>query len=98
MASLLTKADVERIARLAHLELNDDEQALFARQLARILEYAERLENVDTTGVAVTWYPGAENEPLRPDVPHPSLATGDALANAPAPGPRGLFRVPKVIG
>ena len=98
MASPLTKADVKRIARLAHLELNDDEQALFAQQLARILEYAERLKNVDTTGVAVTWYPGAESEPLRPDVPHHSLATDDALANAPAAGPRDLFRVPKVIG
>ena len=98
MAPLLTTSDVKRIARLAHLELNDEEQALFTQQLAQILEYAERLQHVDTTGVAATWHPGAENEPLRPDTPRPSLTTDDALANAPAPGPRGLFRVPKVIG
>ncbi len=98
MASPLTKADVKRIARLAHLELNDDEQALFTQQLAQILKYVERLQDVDTTDVAATWHPGVEVGPLRPDTPRPSLATDDALANAPAPGPRGLFRVPKVIG
>jgi aspartyl-tRNA(Asn)/glutamyl-tRNA(Gln) amidotransferase subunit C len=98
MASPLTKSDVVRIARLAHLELTDDEQALFTQQLAQILTYAERLQEVDTTGVAATWHPGAEVGPLRPDTPRPSLPTDDALANAPASGPRGLFRVPKVIG
>jgi aspartyl-tRNA(Asn)/glutamyl-tRNA(Gln) amidotransferase subunit C len=98
MTSPLTKVDVKRIARLAHLELNDDEQALFTQQLTQILEYAKRLQAVDTTNVETTWHPGAKVEPLRPDTRHSSLTTDDALANAPAPGPRGLFRVPKVIG
>ena len=98
MSSPLTRSDVERIARLAHLELSADEQELFTRQLAQILEYAERLQDVDTTNVSATWDPGKGFGPLRPDTPGPSLPTDDALANAPAPGPRGLFRVPKVIG
>ena len=98
MSSPLTKSDVQRIARLAHLDLTDEEQALFTHQLAQILEYAERLQEVDTTDVSATWHPGRSVGPLRPDTPRPSLVNDDALANAPAPGPSGLFRVPKVIG
>jgi len=98
MSSPLTKSDVERIARLAHLELSADERELFTQQLAQILEYAERLQDVDTTNVPALSHAGADVGPSRPDTPRPSLTTDEALANAPAPGPRGLFRVPKVIG
>ena len=98
MSSPLTKSDVKRVARLAHLDLTDEEQTLFSEQLAQILEYAERLQEVDTTNVSATWHPGTEVGPLRPDTARPSLGNDEALANAPAPGPRGLFRVPKVIG
>ena len=52
--SSLTIADVERIAALAHLELTDEEKQLFTRQLADILDYAEQLQAVDTTGVPAT--------------------------------------------
>ena len=52
--STLTVADVERIAALAHLELTDDEKQLFTRQLADILNYAEQLQAIDTTGVPAT--------------------------------------------
>ena len=98
MPSHLTKADVERIARLAHLELTADEKEIFTRQLARILEYAERLQEVDTAHVPATWHPVADVSPLRSDTPRSSLETDAALANAPETGPRGLFQVPKVIG
>ncbi len=47
-----TPDDVERIAELARLALTDDERALFARQLADILAYAEQMQQVDTSGVA----------------------------------------------
>ena len=98
MPSKLTRSDVERIARLAHLELTAEETELFTKQLAHILEYAERLQEVDTADVAAAWHPGDDTAPPRADTPRPSLSTDDALANAPAPGPQGLFRVPKVIG
>ena len=97
MSTRLTRADVARIAALAHLDLTEDEAELFTRQLAQILEYAERLRDVDTDAVTTTWQPAAAASPLRPDVVRPSLTRTDALANAPdAPGD-GLFRVPKVI-
>ena len=99
--SSLTIADVERIAALAHLELTDEEKQLFTRQLADILDYAEQLQAVDTTGVPATAHVSAAGtaEVDRPDEPRPSVPTADALANAPDAAPdAGLFRVPRVIG
>jgi aspartyl-tRNA(Asn)/glutamyl-tRNA(Gln) amidotransferase subunit C len=96
--SSLTIADVERIAALAHLELTDEEKQLFTRQLADILNYAEQLQAIDTTGVPATAHVSATGVE-RPDEPRPSLTTGDALANAPDGAlDAGLFRVPRVIG
>ena len=97
--STLTVADVERIAALAHLELTDDEKQLFTKQLADILNYAEQLQALDTTGVPATAHVHTTLGVERADEPRPSLATGDALANAPDGAPdAGLFRVPRVIG
>jgi len=99
MAPALTIADVERIAALAHLELTADEQALFTRQLADILSYAQQLDAIDTSGVAATAHVHAEQQVERPDDQRASLSTADALANAPdAATDAGLFRVPRVIG
>ena len=97
MSPRLTRSDVERIAALAHLALTEDEKELFTGQLAQILEYAERLQNVDTSAITDTWHPGT-SAGLRPDMLRPSLEREDALANAPDTSPEGLFRVPKVIG
>lgn len=97
--SSLTIADVERIAALAHLELTDDEKLLFTRQLADILDYAEQLQAVDTSGVPATAHVNTALGVERADEPRPSLPVADALANAPdAARDAGLFRVPRVIG
>ena len=101
--STLTVADVERIAALAHLELTDEEKQLFTRQLADILNYAEQLQTIDTTGVPATAHVNVAGSASagveRPDEPRPSLSIEDALANAPDAAPdAGLFRVPRVIG
>ena len=94
----LTIADVERIAALAHLDLTDEEKQLFTKQLADVLDYAQQLQAVDTTGVAATSHVSVQ-QAERPDEPRPSLPTEDALANAPDPAREaGLFRVPRVIG
>ena len=99
MSARLTRTDVERIAALAHLELTDDEVELFTRQLADILQYADRLQAVDTASVSTTWHAVPFSSALREDVVRDSLSSADALANAPdpAPGTLALFRVPKVI-
>ena len=51
MAETLTRADVERIAALARLELTADEVTLFAGQLTAILAYADQVQQVDTSGL-----------------------------------------------
>lgn len=98
VAHTLTLADVERIAALAHLELTAQETALFARQLADILAYAEQVQAIDTSGVAATAHV-LTGQHERSDEPRASLTVADALSNAPDGEPdAGLFRVPRVIG
>jgi len=98
VATSLTIDDVERIARLANLELTSEEKHLFTRQLADILAYAEQVQAVDTTGVPATAHVNAHGVE-RDDAPKPSLPVSDAVANAPDAAPAaGLFRVPRVIG
>lgn len=99
MPGHFTIEDVERVARLARLALTDDEKALFSRQLAHVLAYAEQIQEVDTAGIpptASTLPPGAA---LRADDPRPSLPREAALSQAPdADRDAGLFKVPRVIG
>ena len=99
MTQRLTRADVERIAALARLELTDAEKDLFVRQLTDVLEYAAQMQAIDTTGVPPTSHM-LSSEPIdRADTPVASLSNADALANAPDRSPQtGLFRVPRVIG
>jgi aspartyl-tRNA(Asn)/glutamyl-tRNA(Gln) amidotransferase subunit C len=94
----ITREDVLRVAALARLELGDDDVALFADQLARILDYADTVRQVDTTGVAAVEAMPGDGVRWRQDVPTPSLPREAALAAAPdASRDAGLFRVPKVL-
>jgi aspartyl-tRNA(Asn)/glutamyl-tRNA(Gln) amidotransferase subunit C len=99
VASHLTVADVERVAALAHLELTAEEKQTFTRQLTEILDYAEQVQQIDTSGVPATAHVLATANAERDDEPRPSLPVADAIANAPDAAPEaGLFRVPRVIG
>ena len=99
MPDRLTRADVDRIATLARLELSDEEKNLFVQQLSHILEYAEQIQQIDTTGVEPTSQVLSRMPSDRPDEPSNGLATENALANAPDAATDGrLFRVPRVIG
>jgi aspartyl-tRNA(Asn)/glutamyl-tRNA(Gln) amidotransferase subunit C len=93
-----TPDDVDRIAELARLDLTADERALFARQLADILTYAEQVQQVDTRDVPPMSHAAAA-ESLRDDQERPSLPREDSLAGAPLAAPAaGLFKVPRVLG
>jgi aspartyl-tRNA(Asn)/glutamyl-tRNA(Gln) amidotransferase subunit C len=95
----LTEKDVRYVAELAHLELTAEEVNKFLPQLDAILEYIQKLNELDTTQVepmAQVTYPAAENPALRADQPHKTFEQDEALANAPEQG-AGYFRVPRVI-
>lgn len=99
MPAHFTPDDVDRVAELARLRLTEDERALFAKQLADILAYAEQVQEVDTRGIAAMSHAFASPESLREDHERPGLNRDEALAAAPdADRDAGLFRVPKVIG
>jgi aspartyl-tRNA(Asn)/glutamyl-tRNA(Gln) amidotransferase subunit C len=98
MATVLSPADVDRIATLARLELTDDERARFATQLSAILGYADQVQQADTAGV-IADAPAAPLPRLRDDELVASLDRDTILAQAPAADrAAGLFKVPRVIG
>jgi aspartyl-tRNA(Asn)/glutamyl-tRNA(Gln) amidotransferase subunit C len=95
----LSRDQVEAVAALANLDLDDAEIETFRRQLSDILHYAGELQRIDTTGVPPTASVSARETADRPDAVSPSLSRQDALANAPEGTPEvGLFKVPRVIG
>ena len=95
-----TRSEVDAIAALAHLELDEEEIELFARQLGDILAYANQVQRIDTTGVPPTASVVTRHAADRPDeVAAVARLASDALANAPdASLDAGLFKVPRVIG
>ena len=95
----LTEKDVRYVAELAHLELTDEEVKRFLPQLDSILQYMQKLNELDTTQVepmAQAIYASKENPALRSDEPRQSLGQDEALANAPE-SDAGCFKVPLVI-
>lgn len=92
----VTTETVEAVARLARLQLSDEERATFARQLDEILAYAEKLQALDTSAVEPMSHAG-ESSALREDAEAPGLPRERALQGAPDVAD-GLFRVPRIIG
>ncbi len=98
MPGAFTREDVERIARLARLELTEHEKTLLTPQLSSFLAYADEVQQVATAGVPPTSHPLASVGSWRDDVPQPSLDRAEAVAQAPeADVERGLFKVPRVL-
>ena len=94
----LTLSEVEHIAELARLELTDEEKERFRQQLSDILDYAARLQAINTSQTlhAVARVGAPWHSVLRPDVPAPSLEVKEVLANAPQVEDD-QFRVPPVL-
>ncbi len=79
----LTREQVAHIAELAKLALTDDEVERMAQQLSAILDYAERLNHLDTEGIATTASVIPNQNVMRPDRVTPSLTRAEVLQNAP---------------
>jgi aspartyl-tRNA(Asn)/glutamyl-tRNA(Gln) amidotransferase subunit C len=92
--------DIEKIAQLAHLELAEEELKTFGPQIAGIVSYVERLNEIDTTDVEPAigglTSEGERTDTVRDDEVRGSLGQKTALAEAPDPA-SGHFRVPKVL-
>ena len=97
----ITRADVEKIADLARLELTAGETDSFTQQLGSILSYIEKLNEIDTTGVEPMSHCRTAVEDLtevgRDDVVRPGIGQEAATANAPD-REAGFFKVPRIIG
>lgn len=88
--------DVSYVAKLARLELSDDEVAVFQPQLEAILGYAESLSALDVSGIDSTAHATHVFGRMRDDIPHESLTPEAMLQNAPDQA-QGQIRVPKVV-
>ena len=97
MAERLSRDDVLHVARLARLELTDDEVDTFTEQLAAVLEHAADVAALDTSGVPPTAHPWPLENVLRDDTVTPSLDRDDVLREAPE-AEDGRFKVPPILG
>lgn len=95
-ASHLSEEEVRHIAHLSRLDCSDEEITKYSRELSRILGYAEKLNQLDTDGVAPTAHAVRQANVFREDVVRPSLDNESALANAPETE-KGHFKVPQII-
>ena len=88
--------DVAYVARLARLALTEDEAQIFQKQLDDVLQYAEKLRQVDVTGVDAAVHALPVFNVFREDSTRNWLTAKQALSNAPRQA-NGLFVVPKVV-
>ena len=91
----ISRDEVLHVAKLARLELSDDQVERFREQLSAILEAVGKVSELDLSGVPPTSHPLDLVNVLADDDPAPCLSREDALANAPDPVD-GAFRVPAV--
>jgi aspartyl-tRNA(Asn)/glutamyl-tRNA(Gln) amidotransferase subunit C len=91
----ITREDVLHVARLARLEIPEDQIEQVQAELGAILEAVGKVSELDLEGVEPTSHPLDLVNVWGEDEPRPSLPREDALANAPDPAD-GAFRVPAV--
>ena len=90
---MIDREQVLHVARLARLELSDEEVERMATELTGILDHVDRISELDLEGVEPTSHVVALENVLRADEPVPSLPREKALEQAPDPA-QGAFRVP----
>ena len=88
--------DIDHVARLARLDLSDEEKARLREQLGVILEAAARVQEVAAEDVPPTSYAVPRSNVLRPDEVAPSLPLEEALSGAPEVE-ADRFKVPKIV-
>lgn len=93
---MLSKKEIEHIAMLARLSLTEEEKELFGAQLSSILDYMEKLNELETEHIEPTSHVFSISNVMREDAPRDSIPKEDALSNAPDRTDK-FYRVPKII-
>ena len=96
MANKIDELQTRAIAKLARLELTDAEVAGFSFELSAVLEYIEKLSELDTDSVEPLAHCLPIHNVFRDDTVKPSLNLGQVLANAPDKADE-FFKVPKIL-
>jgi aspartyl-tRNA(Asn)/glutamyl-tRNA(Gln) amidotransferase subunit C len=88
--------EVRHIAELAHIELTEEEEAIFTEQFNRILEYFSKIDEVDTEGMPPTYHVLDLVNVYREDEVEESLGEDEPLRNAPKKEGR-FFKSPRIV-
>ncbi|MBI4532802.1 MAG: Asp-tRNA(Asn)/Glu-tRNA(Gln) amidotransferase subunit GatC [Candidatus Melainabacteria bacterium] len=92
---MISVKEVEHVAKLARLALSEDEKKLYSEQLAKIIEYFDQLNDVNTTNVEPMAHALAVVNVMREDVVVSSPGRDLLLKNAPQ-SENGFFKVPRI--
>lgn len=92
----VTREEVKRIAKLAKLSLTEDEEINLQKEMSSILDYVDKLNEIDTNDVEPLSHPITVENVFREDKIEKSISREDALKNAPD-ATEEFFKVPKVI-
>jgi aspartyl-tRNA(Asn)/glutamyl-tRNA(Gln) amidotransferase subunit C len=92
----IKKETIKYVADLARMALHPDEEILFSTQLNDILDYMEKINELDTDNIKPMSYAVSMGNVLREDLPRQPLSNEQALSNAPDKK-ENFFRVPKII-
>lgn len=95
--SILQPGDVKAIADMARLGLDEDDVQRFGAEVVKVLEYAQKMSEVNTDGVVPTTHPVSYGKNvMRKDEARPSMDKEDVLMNAPQEE-KGYFKVPRIL-
>lgn len=92
----IDRSAVDHVARLARLDLSEEERSRMQVELSAILDHAERIQALDLDDLQPTSHPVPLKNMMRADEVTDSLPQEEALSNAPA-AEDGRFRVPRII-
>jgi aspartyl-tRNA(Asn)/glutamyl-tRNA(Gln) amidotransferase subunit C len=92
---MISRKEVENVARLARLRFDEDELVRLQPELGRIIDYVEQLSELDLSGLEPTSHAVPLKNVLRPDEPVAGLTQEEAVSNGPQVE-RGQFVVPRI--
>ena len=92
----ISREDVAKVAKLSRIALSEVELDMFSEQLSRIVNYIDKLNELDTSGVEPLSHALPVANVFRDDQPRASLPLEQVLANAPA-RTAASFKVPRVL-